>query len=257
MSSPVVDRERAYYDAYYATEGPAHFAKPAVVAFREYLVERILRVTGAGSTTRVLSIGCGIGDTELLLARHVAHVTGVDLSPQAVAHAKRSAESRGVLNTEFLASPWESARFSNAPFDLVVAVFFLHHLSDDELAAFPGRVRPLLTGGGKLYALEPSINRLSGRVGKLLIPHLMKKYQTDDERQLQRDRTAGYFRDAGFEVRERWFDFVSTPLAGLFPAWKLGYRMARALDGAFIRCPGIRGLSSNFDLVASSPTLRV
>jgi cyclopropane fatty-acyl-phospholipid synthase-like methyltransferase len=251
--SSVVDREQAYYDAYYATEGPVHFGKPAVVAFREYLVGRIVAATGAGPETRVLSIGCGIGDTELLLARHVAHVTGVDLSPKAIAHAQSSAASRGVLNTEFLASPWESARFSNAPFDLMVAVFFLHHLSDDELSAFPGRLLPLLKGGGKFYALEPSIHRLSGRVGKLLIPRLMKKYQTDDERQLQRHRTAGYFKAAGFDVVSQWFDFVSTPLAGLFPAWKTGYRMARAFDGPLTRCPGLRGLSSNFDLVAVHP----
>jgi cyclopropane fatty-acyl-phospholipid synthase-like methyltransferase len=253
MSSSIIDREQAYYDAYYEIEGPAHFAKPAVVAFRQYLVNRILTVTGAGPGTRVLSIGCGIGDTELLLARHVAHLTGVDLSRQAVAHAQRSAKAQGLGNTEFLASPWETAQFPQAPFDLIVAVFFLHHLSDQELAEFPRRLLPLLKSGGRFYALEPSIHRLSGRVGKLLIPHLMKKYQTDDERQLHRERTAGYFRSAGFEVAAHWFDFVSTPLAGLFPSWRMGYRVARILDGSLTACPGVRKLSSNFDLIARTP----
>jgi cyclopropane fatty-acyl-phospholipid synthase-like methyltransferase len=250
--SPVLTRERNYYDRYYQAEGPAHFAKPAVVAFREYLVRRILAVTGAGPDTGVLSIGCGIGDTELLLARHVSHVTGVDLSEQAVSHAKRSAAAAGVFNTEFLASPWETARLPKGAFDLVVAVFFLHHLSDAELEAFPAKLLPLLKGGGKFYALEPSRQRLSGRVGKLLIPHLMKKYQTEDERQLDVRRTAGYFQTAGFEVRRDWFDFVSTPLAGLFPSWKRGFQVARVLDGPLTKCPGIRRLSSNFDLVATA-----
>ena len=230
-----------------------HFAKPAVVAFREYLVKRILAVTGAGPQTRVLSIGCGIGDTELLLAPRVAHVTGVDLSPQAVAHARRSAADRGILNTNFLASPWESARIPGAPFDLVIAVFFLHHLTDDELTSFPVRLLPLLKDGGRFYALEPSIRRLSGRVGKLLIPGLMKKYQTDDERQLQRERTADYFKTAGFEVSSDWFDFFSTPLAGLFPSWRTGYKIARALDYPLIACPVLKDVSSNFDLLAIRP----
>jgi 2-polyprenyl-3-methyl-5-hydroxy-6-metoxy-1,4-benzoquinol methylase len=176
--------EQQYYDSYYETEGPAHFAKPAVVAFREYLVRRIVAATGAGARTRVLSIGCGIGDTELLLARRVAHVTGVDLSPQAIGHAQRSAGANSVLNTEFRTSPWESAHFPGDPFDVVIAVFFLHHLSDDQLAEFPRRLTRLLKPGGKFYALEPSVRRLSGRVGKLLFPSLMKKYQTEDERQL-------------------------------------------------------------------------
>jgi cyclopropane fatty-acyl-phospholipid synthase-like methyltransferase len=244
-------REQAYYESYYESEGPAHFAKPAVVAFREYLVRRILTATGAGPHMRVLSIGCGIGDTELLLAPHVAHLTGVDLSAQAVAHAKRSAASRGIANAEFVANPWETALFQQGPFDLVIAVFFLHHLSDAELAAFPARIRPLLNAGGKCYALEPSVRRLSGRVGKLLIPQLMKKYQTDDERQLDMRRTAGYFTAAGFDVVPHWFDFVSTPLAGLFPSWRSGYRLARALDAPLTRLPLLRELSSNFDLVAS------
>jgi SAM-dependent methyltransferase len=201
----------------------------------------------------VLSIGCGIGDTELLLAGRVAQVTGVDLSPQAVAHAQRSAVQHGVSNTEFLASPWETVSFSDGPFDLVIAVFFLHHLTDQELAAFPARLLPLLRDGGKFYALEPSIQRLSGRVGRLLIPHLMKKYQTEDERQLARDVTGGYFQSAGFDVVTNWFDFLSTPLAGLFPSWTTGYRLARILDGPLTRCPGLRRVSSNFDFVAARP----
>lgn len=249
--SSALDREQAYYESYYESEGPAHFAKPAVVAFREYLVRRILSLTGAGPHTRVLSIGCGIGDTELLLARHVGHVTGVDLSRQAVAHAQRLAAAQSLRNTEFVAVPWETASFAQAPFDLIIAVFFLHHLSDQELAAFPARLLPLLNSGGKFYALEPSVRRLSGMVGKLFIPHLMKKYQTDDERQLDRQTTADCFQRASFDVTSYWFDFGSTPLAGLFPSWRSGYQLARLADGPLTSLPGLRELSSNFDLVAT------
>jgi SAM-dependent methyltransferase len=91
-----VEREQAYSDDAYGSYIPRLFAQPAVVEFRRYLVKKILRATGASARSRVLSIGCGIGDTELLLAPHVAHVTGVDLSPQAVAIARGAASARGL-----------------------------------------------------------------------------------------------------------------------------------------------------------------
>jgi SAM-dependent methyltransferase len=219
----VHDRELAYYENLYGTVGVSHFAKPAVVAFRDYLVKRILRSTGAGRQSRVLSIGCGIGDLELILARHVAHVTGVDLSPTAIAEANRAAQARNIRNVRFFEGAWQAAPLSGESFDLVLAIFFLHHLPDADLAEFPKSLLPLLGESAMFYALEPSAHRLSGFLGKLLVPRLMKKYQTDDERQLLPGPTAVPFREAGFDVATPWFDFVSTPLAGLFPSWAIGY----------------------------------
>ncbi|HMD50011.1 MAG TPA: class I SAM-dependent methyltransferase, partial [Bryobacteraceae bacterium] len=226
---------------------------PAVVAFREYLVARIRRAAGLRPSARVLSIGCGVGDTELLLAQSVAHVTGIDLSPAAVRQARYAAEAKRAGNVRFLEASWPTVRLDGETFDAVIAVFFLHHLPDDDLAAFPRQVFPLLRPGGPFYALEPSTRRLSGYVGKLLVPALMKKYQTEDERQLRPTSTAGLFRQAGFDSRTRWFDFCSTPLAGLFPSWRSGYRAARLLDGALTAAPGLRALSSNFELIARRP----
>jgi len=246
----VRERELAYYENLYSTVGVGHFAKPAVVAFRDYLVRRILRSTGAGRRSRVLSIGCGIGDLELLLAPHVAGITGVDLSPAAIAEANRAAQARNITNVRFLEGAWQTAPLPDESFDLVLAIFFLHHLPDVDLAEFPKSLLPLLGKDAVFYALEPSAHRLSGFLGKLLVPRLMKKYQTDDERQLLPRPTATPFREAGFDVTTPWFDFVSTPLAGLFPSWAIGYGLARLLDEGLIACPGLRALSSNFELIA-------
>jgi ubiquinone/menaquinone biosynthesis C-methylase UbiE len=249
-SDAVLQRELAYYENLYSTYGPGLFAQPGVVLFREYLARRILRATGAGAESRVLSIGCGIGDTELLLAPHVAHVTGIDLSPAAIAEARRAASARRVTNVQFVAGTWQTAALGEEPFDAVVAIFFLHHLPDKDLAAFPIQLMRLLRPGGVFYALDPSARRLSGFLGQLLVPKLMEKYQTEDERQLLPHSTAAPFRAAGFRTATRWFDFASTPLAGLFPSWAAGYRLARALDEALTRVPLLRELSSNFELIA-------
>ena len=80
----VLERELEYHEKLYSGFAQTHFAKPAVRALRAHMVSRILDLTGAGKASRVLSLGCGIGDTELLLAPHVSEVVGLDLSPAAV-----------------------------------------------------------------------------------------------------------------------------------------------------------------------------
>jgi SAM-dependent methyltransferase len=204
---------------------------------------------------RVLSIGCGIGDTELLLAPHVAHVTGVDLSPTAIAEANRASARSGVTNVLFLEGAWQNLSAAPVQFDAVLSIFFLHHLPDSQLDSFPSQLESLLSPGGLFYALEPSARRLSGFVGKLVVPRLMKKYQTPDERPLLPIRAAAPFRKAGFQATTTWFDFLSTPLAGLFPAWPAGYRLSRRLDDGLTALPGVRALSSNFELIAQRPRM--
>lgn len=252
-SDAVLDRELAYYENLYSTYGPGLFARPAVVAFREYLVRRIVRAAGLSAESRVLSIGCGIADTELLLARRVRQITCVDLSPAAIAEARRAASTQNVTNIQFVAGAWQTADLGDKPFDAVLAVFFLHHLPDRDLAALALQLKVLLRPGGVFYALDPSARRLSGFLGRLLVPKLMDKYQTEDERQLVPGPTAAPFRAAGFDTATHWFDFASTPLAGLFPSWAAGYRITRALDGALTRVPLLRELSSNFELIARRP----
>ena len=244
----VLERELAYHEKLYSGFAQSHFARPAVRALRAHMVHRILQLTGAGAGSQVLSLGCGIGDTELLLAPHVAGITGVDLSPSAIRQARADAERLGIANARF-----EQGTGVEGRFDVVMAIFFLHHLPDDELAALPARISGMLPPGGIFYSLDPSRRRLSGAVGRLLIPRLMKRYQTPDERELAPEPTAKLFRDAGFETRCAMYDFGSSPLAGLFPGWRAGYRAARVLDDVLLRCPPLARVGSNFELMARRP----
>jgi len=114
----------------------------------------------------------------------------------------------------------------------------------------PGRLKQILRRGGVFYSLDPSRRRLSGKVGRLLIPGMMKRYQTQDERELDPEWTAGLFRKAGFAVRQDIYDFVSSPLAGIFPGWRSGYRLARRVDDAILRVTALRQIGSNFEIIA-------
>src|SRR5205807_13421 len=90
--------------------------------------------------------------------------------------------------------------------------------------------RILQATGAGAHSLDPSRRRLSGAVGRLLIPGLMKRYQTEDERELEPEPTAALFHRAGFDARVGIYDFGSSPLAGLFPGWRTGYQIARTVD---------------------------
>ena len=241
----VLERELAYHEKLYSGFAQSHFARPAVRALRQHMVGRILSLTGAGPQSRVLSLGCGIGDTELLLAPHVAEVVGVDLSPSAVRQAQEDAASLGIANARFQQGSTAAGRF-----DVVMAIFFLHHLADGDLADLPKAVKALLATGGVFYSLDPSRRRASGALGRLLVPGLMKRYQSPDERELEPESTAALFREAGLDTRVEMYDFGSSPLAGLFPGWRAGYRMARRLDNVILRAPFLRRLGSNFELIA-------
>jgi len=241
----VRERELAYHEKLYSGFAQQHFAKPAVRELRRHMAQRILRLTGANSDSRILSLGCGIGDTELLLAPHVAELVGLDLSPAALRQARADAAAAGLANIRFEHDIPNAGRF-----DVVIAIFFLHHLPDSELMALPKKLKEWLKPSGVFYSLDPSSRRLSGKVGRLLFPGLMKRYQTPDERELDPDATVRRFQDAGLDARLDVYDFGSSPLAGLLPGWRAGYRVARTLDDLILRWPLLRRIGSNFEILA-------
>ena len=213
------------------------------------MVRRILKLTAAGKSSRVLSLGCGIGDTEILLAPHVAHLTGLDLSPSAIRQARL--DSAGLSNVDFIEGTLDAAPIADASFDVVIAIFFLHHLPDT-VPLLARQIARILAPGGVFYSLDPSRYRLSGAIGELLFPKLMARYQSPNERRLAPAPTAAHFRDAGLDARYEYYDFLSTPLAGLFPSARIAYRTARALDELIIRTPLLNRLSSNFEIIATT-----
>jgi 23S rRNA (uracil1939-C5)-methyltransferase len=69
----------------------------------EKLVEVTLEEARLSGSERVLDLYCGAGTLTLPLARHAAHVHGVELVEAAVADARRNAEENGIGNVTFSA----------------------------------------------------------------------------------------------------------------------------------------------------------
>lgn len=146
--------------------------QPAIVE-----LEKAGRIRG-----RVLDPGCGAGEHTILLTRLGYDVRGVDLSPSAVAFARRNAESQGVPQAHFAVA--DALRLSEAQalvdeadgavpvFDTIVDSALFHVFKDDPeaRAAYVHSLHAVCKPGGYVHVLalsdrEPGIGpRISDSV---------------------------------------------------------------------------------------------
>ena len=83
---------------------------------------------------RMLEVGCGPGHLSSRLARQYGfEVTGLDLDPAMIAHARANAERPGSGNERrptFLVGDVAALAFPDRSFDLVVSTMSMHHWAD-------------------------------------------------------------------------------------------------------------------------------
>jgi len=99
---------------------------------------------------RVLDVGCGNGRISRLMAPHVAHVTGVDLSEPMLARARATAAD--VRNATFEHGDAQVFPFPPHAFDVAVSRFGVMFFADP-VAAF-ANIRGALRPGGRLAFLS-------------------------------------------------------------------------------------------------------
>lgn len=112
-----------------------------------------------GAEARVLELGCGTGSTALLLAPHVAHITGADLSAEMITIAEEKRAAAGVANARFVAAASTDPRFHNGEYDAVLAMNLLHLVP--ELGPTLARARALLRPEGLLITKTPCLTDMS------------------------------------------------------------------------------------------------
>lgn len=83
---------------------------------------RLVAFADVAAGGRVLDVACGTGVVSLAAARRGARVTGLDLTPELVAHARENAAVEGVEVT-FLEGDAEALPFEDASFDMVLSQF--------------------------------------------------------------------------------------------------------------------------------------
>src|SRR5215472_5081923 len=104
--------------------------------------------------SRVLDLGCGLGDDTFKIAERVGasgSVTGVDVSTSMIDEARRRAEKRG-LPVDFEVGDSQALRFDSGTFDGVRAERMLMHVPDAERAI--AEMSRVLAPGGRLSVFD-------------------------------------------------------------------------------------------------------
>lgn len=112
------------------------------------LVELLHADTAYPRDATVLEAGCGVGAQTITLARRSpgAHFTAMDVSPESVVQAERSAERAGLTNVDFRRGDIFDLPFARGSFDHVFVCFVLEHLLHP-VEALTGLARVLRPGG--------------------------------------------------------------------------------------------------------------
>jgi SAM-dependent methyltransferase len=235
------EREIAFFASYYENQG----YHPVGWRLRLQRELRSLRnQAGEDRLGRVLSLGCGDGQFELMLARHAEHVTGLDISPAAIDLAKRQAAVARVHNVEFRREALSELSW-NETYDAVVSLAFLHHVPPGELPTLLRQVHEHLVPGGFFYAEDPNVHGILRKIGRVVLRGGYDRYHSPDERELDPAEIESLLRRTGFDgIRIGYIDFTLIPALFLLangPAWPL--HVCAAVDWVWCRLPLARWAS--------------
>ncbi len=241
-------RERAYFDEHYHEQ--ACHPVGLELRFRRELAS-LLKARIGRSLGRVLSIGCGQGGFELMLAPHASEVVGIDLAREGIRRAKQHASEAGLTNLDFRCIP-VSELDSKERFDLVVCLGFLHHVPELELPSLLRRAYEHTRPGGSFYSQDPNAGGVLRKLGRVLLGNRYDSYHSPDERELDPDEIAAALSRAGFDaVQLGYIDLSLIPIQYYLPTGPAAImHAARAIDRAWCSSPLARW-SSGFTAFAT------
>ena len=187
---------------------------------------------------QVLDIAVGTGWSAVEMAQHGAHVTGIDITDEAIRLSKQHAELKGVQNVHFQKMDAQALTFPDAQFDFVLSWGCHMHMPDTEksLSEVHRVLKPMglavsylynksswtywfnflfLRGilGGKLFKYRGDATKLVSRYtdGSAKGGNALTKVYTPSE-------LVGMYRAAGFS--SAWV--VTLPLRGEVEGWPVG-----------------------------------
>lgn len=181
--------------SFYQTTGEVYHTNRSKAKVHAFYSEAVRNI----KTPKVLDVGCGIG-TELFMLPKTgkAQYWGIDISHEAIAHAKQLAKKRGEKNMEFSAHDGnKKLPFANNFFDVVYALELVEHLKDPSV--FFEEVRRVLKPGGVCIISTPNESNLMIKVQQLFPKSLMQQIREVREQDFTR-------RGANFHLNSKIWD---------------------------------------------------
>ncbi len=242
-------------------------------AFRRRLEEQMILLRPQVEGT-LLEVGCGAGILAVLAAGRFEQVVATDVSPTAIAFARRFGERAGARNVRFLVADAEQLPFRDGVFSATAIGEVIAHVASPERAA--DELARVTGPGGTLLLSTPcalSPTRAVLRLAAIFRPgvSLHRERRLDCrvagilrgagepiraeallrlKRHFRFGEVVALMRTAGFEPRRSRGATLDLPPAALvysrLPAWALG--ALRALEGA-LNATGLFGRALSISTV--------
>ncbi|MCA9454039.1 MAG: methyltransferase domain-containing protein [Nitrospira sp.] len=93
-------------------------------------MDMLVQFSGVGARDTVLDVACGPGIVACELAKHAAHVTGLDLTPTMIEEAGKRQQEQNLTNVSWHIGDVLPLPFPSAHFSCVVTRYSFHHFLD-------------------------------------------------------------------------------------------------------------------------------
>src|SRR5215210_2590182 len=131
--------------------------------------EMLCEAVDLHSGRKVLDVATGSGNAAISAARRFCEVTGMDLAPESIEHARRRAGAEA-MDITFEVGDAEDLPYEDASFDVVVSTIGVMFCPDQEAAA--GELLRVCKPGGKIGLASWTPDSFSGQKLKTVGKHV-------------------------------------------------------------------------------------
>ena len=226
--SHTTDDIRAFFDAFARSNTEKHGPASALLRYRVSVLRRFGQWSEQDT---VVDLGCGNGHHLAVMADDIAHGIGVDVAPQMIESARRTATAP---NLSFFVDDVEACdTLRDASADVVICTGVIEHVLRP--ADVFAQVRRILRPGGRFVVLTVNGSfwwyRLADRLG------LPTRHLSSDKRLTERDAQR-FFAESGLDGSVAPWTFV--PRGDMPRTVSLACDASDAL-GRWLNAPSLRG----------------